>query len=315
MPTSHRGSGQVLIVVALAVSLALSAALSGCGPKPAAVVNGEKIPASQVDAQIAQMKSQHPEIFVGAKGQELEKQFRSRIIDNLVTNILVLQAAKTNGVKVTEAEIDAKLVSMAKGFQTKEKFIAAMASSGSTLQELRDRIRTQLITQKMVDKVISKVAPTDAQARDYYRINRETFDAPPLYHVLAIKLGKGRFALAKQLIAKIKAGADFGQVSVANTVDSAIQTRSGDLGAISIDKVPNDIQVAAKKAPIGDVYGPVVTADAVWIVKVLSRTPAKKGSYASAKAQIYQILQQQLQVKAFNDWLDALKKKANVQTK
>jgi len=252
-----------LAVLALVL---VASALPGCGPKPAATVNGVTIAQAQVDSEIAAMKKEHPEIFKGANGQKMEEQFRKRIVDNLVTNVLVLQEAKAKGISVSDAEVEAKIKSMAHAYPSQAAFEAAMTKTGTSMAALRERLKTQALSQKLVSSVTAKVKVTDAEAKQYYLVNKEMFGGQPTLHVVAIKFGP----------------------------------------------TPADFKTAKKVAAQLKNVGPYMTAGASWIIKVMDRKAPAQQPYAAVKAQIVKILTEEKQVKAFNDWLQSLKKKANI---
>lgn len=301
------------ITLALTAVLALSVSsfLVACGPKPAAVVNGHKIPMSQVNAEIDSMKKEHPQVFEGENGKRMEEQFRKRIVDNLVANLLVAQEAESQGVTVSAAEVERKLASMEKQFHSKEQFQQALARSGTTLEALRERIRLQLLTARMVEKVTANVKITDRDARDYYKLNREVFQSEPKARVRVIKLSSGMAVKAQRIVREIRDGAAFAAVARRESTDAS-KDNGGDLGTKVLSELPDAVASAVRAAKVGGLLGPIVGDDAVWIVQVVSKQPARKQTFSQVKGRIYSILKQEREVKAFNDWIESLKKKAKV---
>lgn len=299
-----------LVLTCLVLSCA--GLLAACGPKAAATVNGVQIMQSQIDSQIATMKQQHPTIFEGANGQQLESQFRKRILDTLVTNVLVVQEAKAQGVTASDTEVATRLQAMMAGYPSSAAFSAALKKMGSSLEELKQRTSTQILTQKMVDKITAGVKVTDAEALDYYRANKELFGGQPKVHVLMIKIAMSDSAKAKALAARLKAGASFATAAKLDSTDLASKKAGGDLGLKPLNELPADIAGAVRVAPIGAVVGPFQGMAGLYIIKVLRREAPAQQPFNQVKKTIKTIVKQEKQVKAYNDWIQSLKKKANL---
>ena len=90
-----------LSLVLLGALAAGSLAMSGCSQKDvAAKVNGETISTTVLDAQLDQLKKQYPNMFNGADGEGRLLDFKQRLLDNLINQKLVDQAAKQKGITI-----------------------------------------------------------------------------------------------------------------------------------------------------------------------------------------------------------------------
>lgn len=297
------------VALALASLLAVAVLAGGCGPKVAATVDGQKILASQVDTEIAKMKKDHPQIFEGENGKKMEKQFRDRILDNLVSNLLVSQEAKRQGISASDAEIAAKLSMMQAQYHSQKQFQDAIAASGSTIEALKERIRLQILTTRMIEEVTEEVTVTIADARDYYRVNKQVFKAAPTVRIRMIKVLDQK--KAETLVARLKAGADFAALARANSIDPS-KSKGGDLGVKPVSSLPDEVVGSARVAPEGQVVGPIRGKDGIYIISVTKRFGERQQTFEEVRDRIFQILKQEKQVRAFNDWIESLKKKAKV---
>lgn len=297
------------VALALASLLAVAVLAGGCGPKVAATVDGQKILASQVDTEIAKMKKDHPQIFEGENGKKMEKQFRDRILDNLVSNLLVSQEAKRQGISVSDAEIMAKLSMMQAQYHSEKQFKDAIAASGSTIEALKERIRLQILTTRMIEEVTEEVTVTMADARDYYRVNKQVFKAAPTVRIRMIKVLDQK--KAETLVARLKAGADFAALARADSIDPS-KSKGGDLGVKPVSSLPDEVVGSARVAPEGQVVGPIRGKDGIYIISVTKRFGERQQTFEEVRDRIFQILKQEKQVRAFNDWIESLKKKAKV---
>lgn len=104
---------------------------------------------------------------------EQEDTIRSRLLDQMIEEQLLLGASEKLGITVSEAEIDAYMQQI--GVTEGEAEVA----SGEGKEPFREKVRQSLILQKVKDQaVLSKVQVTPGEVEDYYRKHPELFRAP-----------------------------------------------------------------------------------------------------------------------------------------
>ncbi len=143
---------KIVRTLAIAVLLgALALTATGCSDKDtAAKVNGEAISVTELDKQVAQLKKQYPQMFEGADGEGRLIDFKQRLLDNLVNQLLVKQAAEEKGLKVSDAEVEKQIKQLKAGFKDDKGFEQAISSAGMTVDSLTQQIKDQLLTQKLI---------------------------------------------------------------------------------------------------------------------------------------------------------------------
>lgn len=165
-----------LLAILLLAGFILVSVSCRCGPtNVAAVVNGEKIYLSEVEAELKDLKSRHKEMFEGSQGKETEKLFKERILDDLIEKKLILQEAEKRGIKVTTKEVEAKLKQVKGMFKSLKQFQETLKEQGWTEKDLRENIREQLLIEKMTDEVTKNVKVTDSEVKAYYEKNEDKF--------------------------------------------------------------------------------------------------------------------------------------------
>ena len=98
---------------------------------------------------------------------------RTRLLDQMIEEQLVLRQAKGLGVTVSEAEIDDYLVQI--GVSEGEAAVAG----GEGKEAFREKVRQGLVLQKVKDKaVLSKVEVTPGEVEDYLKKQPETARVP-----------------------------------------------------------------------------------------------------------------------------------------
>lgn len=167
-----------LIVFSVAVVFALTfviAASSGLIAKilnrTVATVNGEIILKSALDEKVEKyiselgMKKDDPKIY----------ELKEHILNEMISEKLILQEADNERIHVTEKEIDDGLDNLKSAYPSEDEFIKAIEDKEITLKELENEVKKQLIANKLFEVVVMKdvVQPTKKEIEEYYEENKE----------------------------------------------------------------------------------------------------------------------------------------------
>lgn len=95
-------------------------------------------------------------------------------LEELVNKALLKDLAKENGVEVTEEDIQAEIDELAVSLGGEEAFDQALEQYQLSLDDLKDRVSTSLIQEKLAEAV-SEVEVTDEQIKSYYDTNEALF--------------------------------------------------------------------------------------------------------------------------------------------
>lgn len=304
---------RTLLVVALLGALAVGTlATTGCSDKDtAAKVNGEKISTEQLTQQLDQLKKQYPNMFEGADGEGRLLDFKQRLLDNLINQKLIEQAAKDKGIKISDADIKKQIDQLKAGFKDDAQFKDALKSAGMTEAALTEQIRQQLMTQKLIESLSANSKVTEADIKAYYDANKAQFfqkASKRASHILFKVEDKKK---AQKVLDEIKAGGDFSALAKANSIDTATAAKGGDLGWPSVTYVP-EFQAALDKLSKGQMSGLVQTPYGWHIIKVTDVRTGSQQTLAEVKTQIEQIIVQQRKADSYQKFLNDLRKKAEI---
>jgi len=301
----------------IAVSLALVAGLflgvTGCSDKDvAAKVNGEVIKKSELDAQVDKLKEQYPQMFEGADGEGRLIDFQQRLLDNMINNVLIRQAAKDAGVEVTDADVKKKIDELKAGFSTQEQFDAALSQAGMDVTALEDQIRDQLVTEQLIATLNEDTKVADKEISEYYEKNKAQFAEQSATHASHILFDKADKATAEKVLGEVKAGGDFAALAKKYSKDPASAANGGDLGWPTTPYVA-EFQAAADKLKVGEI-SPLVETQFGWhIIKVVEKRENRQKKLDEVKEQIQQIIVQQRNADAYQTFLDDLRSKAKIE--
>jgi peptidyl-prolyl cis-trans isomerase SurA len=278
------------LVVAAAVVLA-----SGCkktaqqDPNVWAVVDGTPITRIQVDKYYrTQLNPDAPE-----PSQDEALSLKLNILDQLVSNQILLEKAKQLGVEASDGEVEDKFTEF-KSPYTEEEFQRQLKSRGYTVDDLRNDIRQQISIQKVINReVVAKITVTDQDVTDFYNQNRSQFNVTETQYRIAqivvtphkdpglrnrknddattpAEAQKKVAALAQQ----IANGADFAQVAMDYSEDPATAGSGGDLGYVpesSLSQSDPALKRAVMELKPGQISGVITLRDSYRILKLVAK--------------------------------------------
>jgi foldase protein PrsA len=308
-------STRFLLVLALCgVLLAGVVGLTGCSDKDtAAKVNGQVIKVSELNTQLEQLKKQYPQMFTGTDAEGRLLDFKQRLLDNLINQALIEQAAKQKNITVSDADVQKQIDQLKGGFKDTTQFEAALKSAGMTLDTLKTQIKNQLITQKLVESLASNASVTDAEIQAYYDKNKAQFFQKPAKKASHILFKPEDKATAAKVLKQVQADpAAFAALAKKNSIDTATASKGGDLGWPTSAYVP-EFQAALDKLKVGQTSVLVQSPYGWHIIKVTEERGGTQQKLADVKSQIQQIIVQQRRSDAYQNFLNDLKKNAKIE--
>jgi foldase protein PrsA len=222
-----------------------------------------------------------------------EQQIQQQTVSTLIQSAWVEGEAKQQGVSVTDAAVQQQLAQTKKqSFPTPAAYDKFLKSSGMTQADVLDRVRVQLLAQRITQKVQSGgKPPTEAQITSYYNKNRAQFQLPERRD-LDIILTKTQ-AQANAAKAAVQGGMSWKAAAKKYSTDAASKGNGGLLRGVAKGQEDKALDQAAFSAKKGVIVGPVKGQFGWYLVRVVAITPPKTTTLAQAKAQIKPLLTQQ----------------------
>jgi foldase protein PrsA len=308
-------SMRLLLAIALCALMAFAAVgLSGCGDKDvAAKVNGQVIKASDLNTQLDQLKKQYPQMFTGTDAEGRLLDFKQRLLENLINQALIEQAAQAKGINVSDADVQKQIDQLKSGFKDSAQFDSALKSAGMTLDQLKTQIKNQLVTQKLVETLAASQSVSDADIQAYYNKNKAQFFQKPAKRASHILFKTENKATAAKVLKQLQAGTiTFSAAARQYSVDTATASKGGDLGWPTQAYVP-EFQAALDKLNKNQMSGLVASPYGVHIILVTDIRGGTQQSLSEVKSQIQQIIVQQHRSDAYQQFLNDLRKSAKIE--
>jgi len=222
-----------------------------------------------------------------------EQQIQQQTMSTLIQSAWVEGEAKQQGVSVTSAAVQQQLAQTKKqSFPTATAYNKFLTSSGMSQADVVDRVRVQLLAQRITQKIQQGAAqPTEAQIASYYNKNRAQFQLPERRD-LEIILTKTQ-AQANAAKAAVQGGMSWKGAARKYSTDAASKANGGLLRGVGKGQEDKALDQAAFSAKKGVIVGPVKGQFGWYIVRVVGITPPKTTTLAEARSQIKPLLAQQ----------------------
>jgi parvulin-like peptidyl-prolyl isomerase len=312
--SSHIRRTSSLLLLALIAALAL-AACGGGGTSSAdvpegsiAVVGDKTVTKEEFDKLIEQQKKSaeaQKQDFPEPGTAEYEA-LKATVVKGLVEQKEWELEGESMGVKVTDQEIETELDKLKQQYfqGDEQKYSAELAKQGLTDEDVRNELRTRILTNKIYEAVTKKVTVSDADIQSYYDKNPTQYQQPASREVRHILVKTE--ALAQKLHDQIQGGADFAKLAKKYTQDQASKADGGKFTAFKGRTVaPFDEFVFSAKT--GDLSDPIKTEFGWHLIETLG--PIKPGTTKSlddVKGEIQTTLLQTKQNAAMKAWIAAL---------
>jgi peptidyl-prolyl cis-trans isomerase SurA len=299
-------------------SLALAPARAGAEiiERVVAKVNGQIITLSEFQSrQIA--AAQAARVDPANVGAFLRQQ-NAKILQDAIDEILILQKAEDAGIHAPSQWIDESIDGIRKDnkITTDEQFQEALAREGLTLAELRQNIERGVLRRIVMQRDIQpKIEATESELRaEYEKVKATEFTKPATVTLqeIVVKEDAGGAALARDLVARARAGEDFAALARAHSTAPS-RANGGDLGQLSQGEIHADLEKVAFALPVGGVSDPLPVDGGYRILRVVAKTEGSTTPYDAAKEKVRDQLMMSRFEQAYDAYMQELRKTASVE--
>jgi foldase protein PrsA len=277
------------------------AVVSGCGGVPGnavATVDGASISRQDYQHWLAiftKAAARPPQTGTTPPAKPTAAQLRQTTMQFLISEHWLDGESTKQGVNVTDAEVKKQLEAQKKqSFPKAGDFQTFLKSTGQTEQDVFERFRVSLLSNKLSTKVAGKGGTISDQAVSaYYAKNRAQF-VQPEKRALRVVLTKD-LAHAKQARKALDSGASWKTVTQRYSTDAQTKAQAGKLPAQAKGSLDKTLDAAVFTAKPNTVTGPVKTQFGYFVFMVTGVTPGSVQTLAQAKPTIVKTLQAQNQ--------------------
>lgn len=297
------------------ISIMVLLSIVGCGNNSkegiVAEIDGYQITQEQFDEEFEMKRNmnikQFGEDFLSQELEEgltVEDFLREELLFDIIhENILNKELDKLN-MAVTEEDVDRAMneyyISKLGGEEEYNEFLNRL---GITDEYLRKEVYRGLMYQKHSDYFFNQIDLSDEAVREYYENNKDSFVKVRASHILVKTEEEG-----KEVLERLKEGADFAELAATRSIDTQTSIKGGDLGYFtrgSMVEEYKEIEDAAFSLDIGEISGLIKTDFGYHIVLVEDRME----SFEDLKDEVVKALKYE----KYQEELDRLTEEADVE--
>lgn len=304
------------ILLLLLFSVGLSQVDAEVLSRIAAVVNNDIITTNQLDQKLQEHLAKQERQPSPAQMGVLRKELLSRMIEET----LVQQRIQALNLSVSEEEIETALLDVQKKNQlTREALEEAVQVQGLTFEAYRDNLSQQILRYKLIGtEVRNQVDVPEREVVEYYRAHLDDYRYPSEMKLSALafpltKTGSSEeqerhMADAREALARLRQNESLEEVAAAYNASHGAWV--ADLGRfVDSEMTPAFVEVLAG-VQVGEYSEPVVTGEAISLLKVDARYPGGLKQFDSVKVDIRQMIIDQKTDARIKEWTRALRAKA-----
>lgn len=322
-----------LVILASILSVALAAPLARAQQSEvidgiAAVVNGDVITYSQVRELIGARERALRSAYQGEELQNKIKEARLAALKDLVDRQLIIQEFRKKekeGATIPEYVIDDRIAQIIRSDfgGDRSAFVRTLKSQGYTVTKFKQVEREKIIVQAMRQSHVKEdfvISPTQIQA--FYDKNRQEYSTPEQIKLRMIvlrddetsdtALAAGKAEMAREIRAKLVAGAEFGRMAQMYSEDPTTQAADGDWGWIDRKTLSEALTAKAFALRAGEISDVIQLGNSYYIMMVEARKNAAVKPITEVRDEIEQNLMQQERMKEFQRWIDTLRQNAYI---
>jgi foldase protein PrsA len=237
----------------------------------------------------------------------LWKRFGPGTLEEMVDELLLRQTVQAQGLKADGADVERRFNRVKGQFNNPALFENQLKRDGSSEEKLRADIADQIRLRKLIVST-QKLSVTDEELRKAFQEQRAKLATPATVHLRQIFVKTE--AEAKEIVAKLKDGADFADLARARSLAPTGKS-GGDYGFVPREMLPDeigDIVFAMKDGEIRTVAAP----QGYFILKVSGSKPATPAQYESVKEDLRDLLLEQKMKAVLPRYLQELRRKADI---
>jgi len=309
-------------IIALILVLLIAFSLSACSKDKGsdlikqegviATVNGKAVTQAEYDENLAAYKKMvETQYGEGAWDQEISEgktigsyYENGAILDNMILELVLLDAAEKKGIKITDEELKTQLDTYKKNFATDEEYKKFIESNGMSEEYLTEAIKKEYVINQFINKEIDTLQPTDDELKKLFDENKMGQQVRAS-HILVNTEDE-----AKKVKESLDKGEVFEDVAKEVSIDPS-KDNGGDLDFFSYTDMVKPFADAAFSMEIGQISDPVKSEFGYHIIKVTDKKSDPAVTFENTKESLVDTYKNN----KYNELIENLKSSAAIERK
>jgi len=295
-------------------------------------INGEIITQTDLEGrQIAEIRGRSTQPRSNTELVRLIREVTPGVLAAAVDELLLVQRGRDLGYQLSDEQFEEILGNLIaeNQFESNEEFEEALRESeGLTMSDLRRLMEHQmLVSQVQQIEILSRVAITDVEAREYYDTHADEFTEPAtatLREILiAVPEAPAGFAaagdeearvVASTTVARLRGGEDFAALAD-ELSDSPSKSNRGLIGPLLVSDFSDTIQQLMASLEVGGVADPIRTPQGYQVLMLEDYTEAVLQPFDQVRDAISSSVFSDRRLQEYADYLESLRAEAIIEWK
>ncbi len=200
-----------------------------------------------------------------SEGQTIGSYYESTLLDQLISDLLLVDAAEKEGITVSDEDLKGELDNFKTYLDTDEKYKEFLTNYGMSEEYLKESIRKEYLINHYLSIKIESLQPTDEELKTLFndlKMN-ETVKAS---HILVKTEDE-----AKAVIDRLNKGESFEDLAKELSIDTGSAAKGGDLDYFEYVDMVQPFSEAAFNMEVGEISEPVQSEYGYHIIKVTDK--------------------------------------------
>jgi parvulin-like peptidyl-prolyl isomerase len=275
---------------------------------------------------LSQYKQYHDSLYqmlrTQFQGEEFDKQYsmvKGEIINSMITDLLLLQAAKEKQLNVAE-QVKNTIENLKKenNIESDAQLREELRRQGMDYEQFAKQIEDNLLRQAVIyTEVDRSIVLDESEIVNYHKLHPEEFIEPEEFKIRAIYLaseGQGNDDLKakrEEISGKVNGGEDFAALA-GEYSDSPLKENEGDLGHFQKGQLEKVLEEAVVKLKPGETTPWINAKNGWYLMKLEEKKESRLKSFEEVKKQIEDKLFQQKRNKKVEEFLKGLREKSYI---
>lgn len=240
-------------------------------------------------------------------GEPKYEELKEAALEELVNSAWLEGQAEEMGITVTDKEIATELEKIKKtNFPTKGSYEKFLKESHFTPEEVNDRVKQQILVNKVQEKVNEEASQPSSEAISaYYEAEKAAkFTVKESRDVrVIINEDKAKIEAAQKELEKDHSAAGWKKTAQKYSSDPTTKSKGGLTPGVQEELLPEELKEPIFGAATGELIGPIKVEKNYLLLEVAELHAAKTKSLKEAEAEITSTLTQEKQQEAFSEFV------------
>lgn len=277
-----------------------------------ATVNGKAVTQAEYDENLAAYKKMvETQYGEGAwdmeisEGKTIGSYYEDgAILDNMILERVLLDAAEKKGIKITDEELKTQLDTYKANFETDEEYKSFLESNGMSEEYLTEAIKKEYIINQYINEEIDTLQPSDDELKKLFDENKMGQQVRAS-HILVNTEDE-----AKKVKERLDKGEVFEDVAKEVSIDPS-KDNGGDLDFFSYNDMVKPFADAAFSMEIGQISDPVKSEFGYHIIKLTDKKTDAEVTFENTKESLVDTYKNN----KYNELIENLKNSAEIERK